>query len=112
MRADKESWPATQTPGQVPPEESHISLVVHEEEQLINLEKYSSFDKVSKILSYVFMFIEALKTKEKSAGKIVILKYEKKGKEGFWMDEMKQKYESPTSGFCTRRNQLHRKRPG
>ena len=50
MRADKESWPATQTPGQVPREElvkSHISLVVQEEEQLINLEKYSSFDKVS-----------------------------------------------------------------
>jgi len=102
MRADKESWPATQTPGQVPPEElvkSHTSLVVHEEEQLINLEKYSSFDKVSRILSYVFMFIEALKTKKRSAGKVVILKYERKGKERFWMDEVKQKYESPPVVF-------------
>ena len=45
------------------------------------------------------MFIEALKTKKRSAGKIVILKYEKKGKEGFWMDEMKQKYESPPVVF-------------
>ena len=102
MRADKGSWPSTQTPGQVPPEElvkTHISLVVHDEEQMINLEKYSSLNKVSRILSYVFMFIEALKTKRRSAGKTVVLKHVKKGKERYWLDEMKNKYESPPVVF-------------
>lgn len=98
MRAEKEEWPATQTPGQVPPEEllrTHVSMVIQKEEQVIDLSKYSSLDKVVRILTYVLMFVKAVKEKRRSNNKILPLKFTKKENVGFWMDGTETRYKKP-----------------
>ena len=103
MRADRDTWPATQKPGQVPPEElvkTHISMVTQDEAQLIDLDNYSSLDKVVRILSYVFMFIDAVKKKRRTSNGVLKLKYEQQGRLKVWLDEKGKKYERPPVVFA------------
>ena len=69
MKGEQKSWPVSQTPGRAPEEELLAAARVHLTKigapQLIQMEKFSSLNKLINTVGIVFQYLENLKTKKR-----------------------------------------------